>query len=215
MAWEIFYLNQLETYQNIFHTILFNFEIQLIFSLWEKEEWMGGQRWEQIVEAPMVGQLAPGGQKMKDQLSKGIYHLWIINYIIQEIMYAINIWALCFIYGQWTYNCSIRWLSTFEVSECFRLFRLEMVMVIANGQACPGWLNLPRERAGRPQGTASQQVTETELRRWRAESLKTTFPCSHVQGTFCLVPIWQSGQICRPWGSGAIFAGKIGMRSTF
>ena len=152
---------------------------------------------------------------MKDQLSKGIYHLWIINYIIQEIMYAINIWALCFIYGQWTYNCSIRWLSTFEVSECFRLFRLEMVMVIANGQACPGWLNLPRERAGRPQGTASQQVTETELRRWRAESLKTTFPCSHVQGTFCLVPIWQSGQICRPWGSGAIFAGKIGMRSTF
>ena len=76
MAWEIFYLTQLETYQNIFHTILFNFEIQFIFSLWEKEEWMGGQRWEQIVEAPMVGQLAPGGQK-----------IWKINYQKEYIIY--------------------------------------------------------------------------------------------------------------------------------
>ena len=87
---------------------------------------------------------------------------------------------MSFMFYIWTYNCSIRWLSTFEVSECFRLFRLEMVMVIVNGQACPGWLNLPRERAGRPQGTASQQVTETELRRWRADSLNhlSMFPCS-------------------------------------
>ena len=32
----------------------------------EREEWLGGQRSEQIVRAQMVGQLALGGQKMKD-----------------------------------------------------------------------------------------------------------------------------------------------------